>query len=151
MADPLYFFDEDHPHFELSNFSPHGFELDGVYWPTVEHYFQAQKFPDSTHRKAIRKASTPEKAKQLGQSRDFPLRPDWSQVKDQVMKRALQSKFSDPTLRNLLLATGERPLIENAPHDPYWGCGPDGKGKNRTGALLMEVREEFRRDTSTGD
>lgn len=28
----------------FSNFSPHCFELDGLYWPTSEHYFQAQKF-----------------------------------------------------------------------------------------------------------
>jgi len=151
MADPLYFFDKNHPNFDFSNFSLHGFELDGVYWPTVEHYFQAQKFPGSSQFESIRRASTPEEAKQLGQSRDHPLRPDWNQVKDQVMKRALQAKFSDPTLRNLLLGTGERPLVENAPDDPYWGCGPDGQGKNRSGSLLMEVREELRHSTSTGD
>ena len=28
----------------FSNFSKHGFELDRKYWPTSEHYFQAQKF-----------------------------------------------------------------------------------------------------------
>ncbi len=31
---------------DFSNFSRHGVELDGRYWPTVEHYFQAQKFTD---------------------------------------------------------------------------------------------------------
>ena len=32
------------PYGAFSNFSPHGFELDGHWWPTSEHYFQAQKF-----------------------------------------------------------------------------------------------------------
>ncbi|WP_249669746.1 hypothetical protein [Polycladospora coralii] len=28
----------------FSHFSPHGFELDGQYWKTREHYFQCQKY-----------------------------------------------------------------------------------------------------------
>jgi predicted NAD-dependent protein-ADP-ribosyltransferase YbiA (DUF1768 family) len=35
--DPIYFYSKTVEYFELSNFSPHGFELDGAYWPTVEH------------------------------------------------------------------------------------------------------------------
>lgn len=28
----------------FSNFSKHGFKLDGKYWMTSEHYFKAKKF-----------------------------------------------------------------------------------------------------------
>jgi len=41
------------------------------------------------------------------------------------------------------LSTGNSILIENNPLDPYWGTGPDGKGKNMTGKLLMELRERL--------
>lgn len=150
MEEPIYFFDENHPYFELSNFSPHGFAENGVYWPTVEHYFQAQKFPGSPHRETIRNAPGPEHAKQLGQSRACPLRPDWSGIREEVMKTALRLKFSTPALRVLLLGTGNRELIENSPHDAYWGRGPDGKGKNRAGVLLMEIREALRRSENPG-
>jgi predicted NAD-dependent protein-ADP-ribosyltransferase YbiA (DUF1768 family) len=29
--------------------------------------------------------------------------------------------------------------------DPYWGNGPDGSGKNMLGKILMEVREEIKK------
>ena len=51
----------------FSNFSLHGFELDDHYWPTVEHYFQAQKFEDAPYRECIRRAPTAKDAKRLGQ------------------------------------------------------------------------------------
>ena len=144
MSDPVYYFDETAPYFEFSNFAPCGFMEDGRYWPTVEHYFQAQKFPGTPQVETIRLAPSPQLAKHLGQSREYPLRPDWDQTKEAVMKRALGRKFAHPRLRALLLDTGDRDLVEASPHDPYWGCGPDGKGLNRAGRLLMEVRKELR-------
>ena len=47
----------------FSNFSRHGFELDGEYWPTVEHYFQAQKFAGTRYEAQIRRAPTPKEAR----------------------------------------------------------------------------------------
>ncbi len=35
-------------------------------------------------------------------------------------------------------------IIENAPHDYYWGCGADGSGKNQLGKTLMRVRSILR-------
>jgi ribA/ribD-fused uncharacterized protein len=67
MRKPIYFFSESDPYFELSNFSPHGFAVDGAHWPTVEHYFQAQKFEDAAYRERIRNAASPQRAKALGQ------------------------------------------------------------------------------------
>ena len=129
----------------LSNFSRHSFELDGFQWPTVEHYFQAQKFPTTDLFERIRHASTPLEAKKLGQTRSVPLRPDWDEVKDEVMRRAIRRKFeTHPDLRNLLLSTGDEELVEDSPSDYYWGCGANGSGKNMTGILLMEVRSVLR-------
>lgn len=140
----IYFYSETQPYFEFTNFSLHGFELDGLRWPTVEHYFQAQKFPGTPHAEAIRTSKTPGKAKHLGQTRDVALRSDWDDVKEVVMKQALRKKFSThPELRKLLLGTGQEYLVEQAPRDAYWG-NAGGQGKNRLGALLMEVRDELR-------
>jgi ribA/ribD-fused uncharacterized protein len=118
----------------------------GTYWPTVEHYFQAQKFagPElSEYRERIRQARSPKKAKALGHSCHVPIRQDWDEVKDEVMRTAIRKKFADPRLRELLLTTGDRALIEESPDD-YWGAGRDGTGENRLGKILMEVRAELR-------
>jgi ribA/ribD-fused uncharacterized protein len=144
---PIYFYSKTDAYYELSNFSPHAFELDGVYWLTVEHYFQAQKFPSRPeYQETIRTARLPRDAKTLGRSRTVPLRADWEEVKDEVMRRALRAKFTTHAeLRALLLGTGARELIENAPSDEYWGCGRTGSGRNRLGQLLMELRSELRK------
>lgn len=141
-GEAIYFYSKTAAYYELSNFSPHGFQLDGAYWPTVEHYFQAQKFPSQlAYQEKIRLARTPKDAKALGRSRKVPLRPDWEEVKDEVMRRALRAKFlTHPELAAMLLETEARELIENAPSDYYWGCGQTGGGKNRLGCLLMELR-----------
>ena len=44
----------------------------------------------------------------------------------------------------VLLGTGDEEIIENAPHDYYWGCGADGSGKNMLGQTLMQVRAILR-------
>jgi N-glycosidase YbiA len=147
-GEAIYFYSKTTAYFELSNFSPHGFQLDGAYWQTVEHYFQAQKFPaQPAYQDKIRQARSPKDAKALGRSRKVPVRPDWEEVKDEVMRRALRAKFlAHPELTAMLLETEARELIENAPSDYYWGCGQTGTGKNRLGCLLMELRAALKVD-----
>jgi ribA/ribD-fused uncharacterized protein len=135
----------ERPYGCFSNFSAHGFELDGSWWPTSEHYFQAQKFASTAYVETIRQARSPMIAARLGRARNQPLRPDWEQVKDDVMRRAVGRKFeAHEQLRTLLLATGDEEIVEDAPSDYYWGCGADGSGENRLGQILMEVRELLR-------
>lgn len=129
----------------FSNFSRHSMEIDGTPWQTVEHYFQAMKFVGTPQEHAIQIASAPMLAKQAGQSRAYPLRPDWEAVKDDIMRRAVRAKFMQHSdIRAVLLGTGDEELIEDAPNDYYWGCGAKGTGKNRLGKLLMEVRDALR-------
>src|SRR5260370_24887156 len=61
----------------FSNFSRHGFELGGRYWPTAEHYFQAQKFAGTEYAEHVARARTPKEAAERGRTRAVPLRPDW--------------------------------------------------------------------------
>ena len=68
------------------------------------------------------------------------IRADWAQIKDDVMLRALREKFiQHKHLFHLLLATGNRNLVEHTANDTYWADGLDGKGKNRLGQLLVQV------------
>ena len=137
--------EREQPYGCFSNFSKHSVQIDGMPWQTVEHYFQAQKFPGTAQEEAIRLAPAPMIAKTMGNSRDFPLRPDWNEVKDDVMRRAVRAKFEQhEDIRAVLLGTGDEELIEAAPNDYYWGCGAEGTGKNMLGSILMEVRAGLR-------
>ena len=138
----IYFYSTRDEYGCFSNFSPHGFELDGLYWPTSEHYFQAQKFVGTPHVEQIRLVKTPKDAAKMGRERTRPLRQDWEQVKDDIMRQAVLSKFQTHTdIRDILLSTGNAEIVENSPIDFYWGCGVDSSGKNMLGKILMEVRE----------
>ncbi|MFK7901292.1 MAG: NADAR family protein [Nitratireductor sp.] len=140
----IYFYSQTEEYAEFSNFAPYGVELDDEWWPTVEHYFQAQKFLDETYRLKIRRAFKPKDASNLGRSREFPIREDWEAVKDEVMLSAIRKKFAThPIPKKLLLSTGKQKIVENAPMDAYWGCRPDGQGLNKLGKILVQVREEL--------
>jgi N-glycosidase YbiA len=140
---PIYFYsDREVPYGCFSNFSRHGFVLDELWWKTSEHYFQAQKFVGTPYLEQIRSVNTPKDAANLGRKRTLPLRSDWEQVKDEIMLRAVLCKFrAHADIREILLATGDDSIVENAPGDYYWGCGKDGTGRNQLGLILMQVRD----------
>lgn len=141
----IYFYSTREKYGCFSNFSYHGFVLDDLYWPTSEHYFQAQKFINTPHLEQIRLVKTPKEAAKMGRQRTRPLRTDWEQVKDDIMQKAVLCKFSTHAdIREILLSTNNEEIVENSPIDFYWGCGSDGSGKNMLGKILMEVREIIR-------
>jgi len=124
----------------LSNLYPvPNLQIGGQRWPSVEHYVQAQKFEDPAMRERIRTETNGNRALELGRSRDYPLRADWSRVKLRVTLHALVLKFqSSDTLGGVLKATAPRRLV--AIGDDYWGVSA-GRGTNFLGRLLMKVRE----------
>lgn len=129
---------------EFSNFSEHGVEFDGKWYPTIEHYFQAMKFPGHEQAEKIRTAASPMVAKRLGRTRKVQLREDWEEVKLDIMREAVRQKFTrHAQLTTLLVDTGDEELIEAAPGDYFWGCGRSGSGQNWLGRILMEVRAEL--------
>lgn len=144
----IYFYQVSQPYGCFSNFSPHGIDIEGTYWPTVEHYYQGQKFvgsPDAPIIPLIFAAATPEQAAALGRCPSRCLRPDWELVKTQVMRVGVLQKFiTHPDIREILLITGDEMLIENSPTDYFWGCGANHTGENHLGKILMSVRAEIR-------
>jgi N-glycosidase YbiA len=144
----IYFYKVWEPYGCFSNFSPHGIEIRGTYWSTVEHYYQAQKFVGSVDAviiPSIYAAQTPEQAAALGRCNTRKLRCDWDVVKTEVMKEAVLKKFlTHADIRETLLTTGDYFLVENSPNDYFWGCGANKTGENYLGKILMSVREEIR-------
>lgn len=128
----------------LSNFEYSPVMFDNVQYPTIEHAYQAAKTDDFSERHVIHDAQTPRAARKLGQL--VKIRPDWDNVKADVMLGLLRQKFAIPHLAQLLDETGDAELIEgNTWGDVFWGVC-DGVGKNWLGRLLMQVREENRKN-----
>lgn len=133
-------------HGYLSNFSRHTIQLDNKRWPTVEHYFQAMKFPNDPERQErIRRADNPKLAKKIAWEKDARIRSDWDNIRSDIMLKALRAKFTQhPELQRDLLDTGSEELIEHTRNDSYWGDGGDGVGQNKLGQLLMQIRNELK-------
>ncbi|MFJ6102886.1 NADAR family protein [Streptomyces sp. NPDC092359] len=122
-----------------------GFGLDGVRWPTSEHYFQAQKFKGTRHADLIRRARTPLRAAELGRDSSEPPRRDRERGKDDVMRRVVAAKFrAHDDVRDILLSTGDEEIVEDTTTDHYWGRGRTGNGKNMLGRILMRTRDRSR-------
>jgi len=138
----IYFYSQDQKYGEFSNFAPFGIEMDGIWYPTVEHFYQSQKFIDSDYAELIRKVENPKKAAELGKSQKYLIKPDWDEVRLEIMRRAVTKKFTTHSeLMELLMSTGDAELIENSPFDYFWGCGKDGTGQNNLGKILMQIRD----------
>jgi len=61
------------------------------------------------------------------------------------MKEAVYAKFSQhEDLKEILLSTENKKIVEHAP-DSCWGDGMDGKGQNRLGHVLVQVRQELQK------
>ena len=141
----IYFYKTNEEYGCFSNFSKHGFELEAKYWITIEHYFQAQKFVGTESEEQVRLSSTPMEAADMGRDRSKPLRKDWEEVKDDIMRRAVLEKFkANNDAKKILFSTGDEEIIEKTTKDYYWGCGEDGTGKNMLGKILMETRDILR-------
>ncbi len=135
-----------------------GFEIDGIHYPTAEHYMMAGKallFDDQQTHGRILKATTPADVKQLGREvRGFD-DTQWQAARFDIVVRGNLAKFSQhQALGEYLLSTRDQVLVEASPVDRIWGIGlaaDDAKasrpeqwrGLNLLGYALMEVRDRL--------
>lgn len=132
------FWDERDAYGWLSNFYNAPIVIDGREWATSEHYYQAHKHLDNELFEQIAQAPTAAKAKRLAKKLPHAISEN---DKIAIMRKAIAVKFTQhQDLKALLLATGNNPIVEGSPRDPYWGVGEDGQGINMMGMLLMELR-----------
>jgi len=135
----------------LSNFEGSPVKMDGVWFPHVEHAYQAAKSDNPEIRAKFHKlpAMSSGAAKKLG--RAIPLHPDWTETNRLVtMENLVRQKFLCRTDLEKLLLTEATPLIEgNWWHDNFWGdcyCTKCASiiGLNNLGKILMKIRYEMR-------
>lgn len=130
----------------LSNFYESPITHEGIFYDTVEHFYQAQKTLDRGERKKVATARSPGAAKRMGKK--LKLRKDWESVKVEIMRQGLKRKFTrNSLLGNMLVATHPAKLEEgNWWGDHFWGVDHKTRtGQNWLGRLLMERREELMR------
>ena len=143
----------------LSQWFDSSFEVDGVRYPSAEHFMMAKKaqlFRDYDAVARILKANNPGAAKAIGrQVRGFE-EEVWIAHRCSVAIKGNFAKFSqNPLLHSFLVGTADRVLVEASPVDPIWGIGlaeddaaaqnPNlWKGLNLLGFALMDVRDRLR-------
>ncbi|QNP69892.1 NADAR family protein [Streptomyces roseirectus] len=143
----------------LSQWWESPFTVAGVRYPTAEHWMMAEKarlFGDPEAEAQVLAADHPSLAKRAGRlvrGFDDTL---WTRERFRIVVEGSIHKFrSDPALREFLLGTGERVLVEASPVDAVWGIGlaardagaedPERwKGLNLLGFALMEARRRVR-------
>lgn len=131
----------------LSNFHYCLLKHNGITFTSSEHLYQALKSTDINVQRRIASVETPAFAKRAG--RKIVMRPDWENVKDEIMLYTLRLKFSQQSLREKLFKTNPIEIVEeNYWHDNYWGACVCQKcvdilHKNMLGELLMHVRNEI--------
>lgn len=125
----------------LSNFQPARVIMDQAVYPSVEHAYQAAKTLNLILRVAFQSSYTAGQSKNAG--RELRLRSDWESIKESLMLDLTRKKFQSDPLKSQLLATGYSELIEgNTWNDTYWGVCR-GRGQNKLGKILMQVRKEL--------
>ena len=131
------------------------FEIAGVTYNTAEHYMMAHKariFSDFGMEEKIIAANSPAEAKKLGRQVNGFDEQVWIKHRSSIVVEANIAKFSQhPQLKEFLLNTKNRILVEASPVDRIWGIGLAAddpaaedpnlwKGLNLLGFALMEVR-----------
>lgn len=136
----------------LSNMAA-GFPLrvNGITILTSEALYQACRFPHLPDiQRLVISQKSPMTAKMKSKRYRSQSRKDWDVVRVPVMRWCLRVKLATnwTKFRDLLLATRDRPIVEESRKDDFWGAKVrnDGLlvGANALGRLLMELREEAR-------
>lgn len=145
----------------LSQWWPCSFTVHGVEYASAEHWMMAEKarlFGDDASLAAVLAARTPAEAKRIGRLvRGFD-EARWAASRFELVVAGNVAKFGqDPALRDYLLATGRRVLVEASPRDRVWGIGMSAshdhatdpaawRGQNLLGFALMEARSRIAAD-----
>ncbi|MEU9452385.1 NADAR family protein [Streptomyces sp. NPDC048277] len=145
----------------LSQWWPSRFVVDGVEYATAEHWMMAAKarlFGDTEAERRVLAAEHPAEAKKAGRLvRDFD-EATWQRERFGIVTEGSVHKFAaDAQLREFLLGTGDRVLVEASPVDRVWGIGLAAtdkgaedparwRGLNLLGFALMQARANLLTD-----
>ena len=152
--DMVTFFSSNAP---FSNFYLSRFEYKGYHLNNSEQAFMLEKaiMFDKSKIPFILAAKSPAEVKKLGRAVENFDPKAWDENRYQIMVDILRAKFANPRLKQILLNTSERELVEGSPYDAIWDGKLDWKnnkildrrnwrGQNLLGKALIEVREYYR-------
>lgn len=134
------------------------FTIDTDTYCCMEQYMMAEKarlFEDNETLEKIMKSNHPKQIKDLGrQVKNFD-EDIWIRNRYSIILNGNYAKFiQNEDLRQFLIGTKDRILVEASPYDKIWGIGMSAdnenienpllwKGSNLLGFALMEVRDEL--------
>lgn len=113
-------------------------------------------FEDEETANQILKTSSPKEQKALGRKVKNFNQEKWDKFKYKLVLRINYLKFmQNPELKELLLLTDNKEIVEASPYDTIWGVGlaesdplildkTKWQGENLLGKALMEVRQTIR-------
>lgn len=142
----------------FSQWFPSKFEIDGVQYKNTEQYMMAQKaklFGDDEILNKILQTADPKEIKALGRLVKGYQESVWLEHRFNIVVQGNLAKFSqNEDLKQFLLNTKDRILVEASPYDKIWGIGLSAddekaekplqwKGLNLLGFALMEVRKQL--------
>lgn len=142
----------------FSQWWPARFSVEGVSYPTAEHFMMAEKarlFGDENSRAQILSAGSPKAAKQLGRQVKYFNEEVWGGARFRLVVAGNLAKFGqNRELGEYLIGTGDKVLVEASPVDRIWGIGlavdderamnpEQWRGLNLLGFALMEVRQRL--------
>lgn len=129
----------------FSNLYKSPMTIEGVEYPSVEHYLGYQKYitTDAAYAAEILGQKNPALVTGKARSKEHPSREDWDTVRADFLNTALEVKFQNAELRALLLETGAAAIEFESTVDAYYGIGADGKGTNQLGKALVALRTEL--------
>jgi type I restriction enzyme S subunit len=152
-AESVVFLKTDEPFGGLSNMAGgYPIRVNGICILTSEALYQACRFP---HLPDVQRMIIGEKSPMTAKMRSKPYRKnsrrDWEQVRVRIMRWCLRMKLANnwSAFSELLLRTGDRPIVEQSRKDDFWGAKAVGDGDtlvgmNVLGRLLMELREQVK-------
>ncbi|MCH2235596.1 MAG: NADAR family protein [Crocinitomicaceae bacterium] len=140
------------------------FEISSIKYKTAEHFMMAEKarlFNNLEIAEQIISCSSPAEAKKLGREVKGFEQEVWEAHRFSIVKTGNYHKFNqNQKLKEFLLNTKTRVLVEASPVDPIWGIGmaednpkvfnPENwRGLNLLGFALMEVRDELTKENES--
>lgn len=133
-----------------------GFNINGVRYPTAEHFMMAGKarlFGATDILEQVLASPAPDTVKALGRKIEGFDEAVWAQARYGLVVEGNRAKFSqNAVLGDFLRATADQVLVEASPVDSVWGIGlakdhvdahnpAQWRGLNLLGFALMDVRD----------
>lgn len=130
----------------FDNFAPFQIEWRGNIYATSEHAYQSAHFFETNKELAeqVRQCRSPKEAQDFANKNSDQDDPKWRDKKLQVMEEIIRCKLEQhPYIRDKLIETKNKRIVETNDNDKFWGWGNDHCGQNHLGKIWMKLRDEL--------